>query len=636
MLSLGNNAWLVEHESELPDLVGANLVFLDGETTSFNDKDEAFHPYRGDRACGWAITVDDDPRCYYVPIRHRSPGAANLDPAVVTRWLATILDECEAWVNHNVKFDAHFLAVEGYIFKCRIVDTMMLSKMLDSDRFGHTLKGLARDWLGEDTMEEKRIHRMLLSMKTKDFARIPSDILGEYACADVRMNRRLWHHVMERMPDEMLPLCETEILLTAVLFDMEHEGLMVDQTATLIEARTCLKRILESAEEIEARMSVLLTNSNRCMEDIIVHKLGLPILAWNVKNGRRTGPSFDKDAMKLYAKHPRVVGHSETQEIIDLLLTNRNESHFKGLFVEPFVSKIDASGLLHSSYNQIVRTGRMSCSDPNAQQMSPRARALIRPKDGEAFLSGDASQLEFRIICHYIRDQDAIRAFAADPDTDFHQWVADMCETGRSPAKTMNFLMAFGGGKRRATEQLMGDETIIEAVTEQITTEIETGRLEADRRLDRMEQLCVQRAARIYDVYHSTLPGIKVVSRTAAHLCSTRGYIRNVYKRRRHLPQKASHKAFNSMIQGCAMDYIKERMVALAPRYCSWVRDLGLKMNANVHDEILFSGPRDVVFDRGVQTRVKEALEESHYPYKVPMRWGMGASDVNWALAKGD
>ena len=75
---------------------------------------------------------------------------------------------------------------------------------------------------------------------------------------------------------------------------------------------------------------------------------------------------------------------------------------------------------MHPDYNQTVRTGRMSCRRPNAQQLSKEAKELILPFDNQHFVSFDESQVEFRLIVHYIQDSKAIEAFNENPDTDFH------------------------------------------------------------------------------------------------------------------------------------------------------------------------------------------------------------------------
>src|SRR5690349_2762795 len=109
MIDLGRNRFLVEPHDPLPELRGREL-FADFETTSFNRKVEAFRPYNGHRACGVAVTVDDDPRSFYVPFRHRTGG---LNHPRGIEWFRDLLKHFQQWINANVKFDAHFAVADG-------------------------------------------------------------------------------------------------------------------------------------------------------------------------------------------------------------------------------------------------------------------------------------------------------------------------------------------------------------------------------------------------------------------------------------------------------------------------------------------------------------------------------------------
>jgi DNA polymerase I len=284
--------------------------------------------------------------------------------------------------------------------------------------------------------------------------------------------------------------------------------------------------------------------------------------------------------------------------LIDAMHTYRTEAQWKSLYAEAFLDK-GRSGFLHPSYNQLVRTGRMSCSNPNSQQLNKRAKRLIVPR--ERFYSTDASQIEFRFIAHYLQDPDVIRAYKEDASTDFHQWVADLCGIPRRPAKTINFATAYGAGKARIASELSQIEEIIE-------------RFQCDDPRE-YERLCNEWALMAYTTYHERLPGIKRIAERAAQLTRQRGWIRNYYHRRRHLPRKAAHMAFNTMIQGGAMDYIKRRMNELD--------EMGAPMVANVHDELLFDG----YVDREVILNVIQARDD----LRVPIMWDWNESNESWA-----
>ena len=610
------NKIVIEHARDLPDLRNAKNVYMDVETTSFDDNEMALNPWKGHRIAGVAVTVDDDERAWYAPCRHQS--GPNLDVQDVVKWCQDILNTADRWVNHNVKFDAHFLAADGIDISCALADTVVLAKMIDSDARSHSLKPLCRDWLKLDMGEEIRLKAWLRGAGSKDYGAAPSDIVGEYACEDVLSNRLLYKWLRGKLPEEAVDLWRTEQKLTSVLFAMERTGMAVDERQCRIEQVRSLRRMVNCADRIREETGVELVNSAQCMHEILCIQLGLPVLA-RTENG---GPSFDKNALKLYVGHPEVVTDERARRVLDTVLEYRTESQFKGLFADSFLDKA-VDGVLHPSYNQLVRTGRMSCSDPNSQQFNKRAKRLITPRG--AFFSTDASQIEFRVIAHYIRDEDIIAAYLEDSDTDFHQWVADLCGIDRSPAKTINFAMAYGAGKKRITQELSGNPKIMEEVGAAIDAD---ERIRPEDRAREYAKRCERRAAEIFRDYHERLSSLKSTAERATDAAKRRGWIRNSFGRRRHLPLIASHKAFNSLVQGCAMDIIKNRMVALH----AWLDD-DCHLIANVHDELLIEGPPETIEDPVWQEGVLNILRESCGGIRVPIEWDRGTSRENWADA---
>ena len=234
---------IVEDASELPDLTGAKEMFLDVETTSEQTYEEAFTPYIGNKIAGLAVTVDDCEHAWYVPYRHRrlkgsNPG--NLNPDKVKLWLGDLPPEVE-WINHNVNFDAHFTKADGHKHTGRKIDTTVLCKLINSDRFEHGLKSLGRDWLGHDMDEEDEVKNYLANLgegnsKAKDYGLLPIELAGRYAGMDVLVNRELYRFCCWKKEESFAELWETEIDLTSVLFDMECEGMQSNQIEVKIEA----------------------------------------------------------------------------------------------------------------------------------------------------------------------------------------------------------------------------------------------------------------------------------------------------------------------------------------------------------------------------------------------------------------
>jgi DNA polymerase-1 len=472
---------------------------------------------------------------------------------------------------------------------------------------------------------------------------MPPEQMGIYACCDVWGTRKLAHYIEEHRPPEVKGIWETEVDLAAVLYDMEVDGLLVDPQQCRVEHLRSMKRMIAAADEIRELADREFTNHPDCIHDILCVQRGLPVLKWQMEtdeDGNKVPStdrySFDKEALAMYGVHPMVTADPELQKLVHAILRYRTESTFDGLYCQTFIDLHDEDNCIHPSYNAIVRTGRMSSRRPNSQQQNKRSKALILCPDGYAFWSCDYSQIEYRLIVHYIQDSGAIQAYRDDPRTDFHAWVASMLGVKRKAGKTLNFGMAYGAGKKRVKAGLITNPDIIEEIGHKVNEMVDAGEIPAAHRSLFFNQLCEQRADSVYEEYHERLPGIKSTSRLAARVCKRRGYVFNEYGRRRHLPEKASHKAFNSVIQGCAMDIMKERMIAISPRYNPKTREMGIRLAGNVHDELFGLLPVEHMNDPEYHDYICETLETPSIEFEVPIMTGLGVSDRNWAEAAGD
>ncbi len=649
MIILKNGYNLITAANELPYFPQITNLYMDIESKNNfgvsveGDSDKkatlrkdigGLYPFGGDRICGIAVTVDDDKAGYYVPIRHTFGSNINLE--AVQHWLKHLVTTAENWINHNVVFDATFLHFEGVEFECNLVDTLTLSKLIDSDRYQYGLKPLTVEWLGYSNESVDRVSAYLTQAKSKDWSDVPPDILGEYAIDDVFRNRQLYHYLLQNKTEDLNRVWDTEIKMSSVLYDMEIEGLEVDVRQCKIESLRALRKIITSATNLSMVCEEEFRDSTQMVFDLLVGKLNLPVVC-TVKERDEKGrefdtgrPSFDKEAFAIYSVHPAVLSNPEAVKILSDLKVYREESQFFSLYSEQFVAMADEDNKIHPKYNQIIRTGRMSCSRPNIQQQNERSKRLIIPGKGRAFISRDYSQIEFRLIVHYINDLDAIAAYNENPKTDFHQWVSDLLHTKRKAGKQINFGMAYGAGKKRVTASLISNPDIIEEISEVVRSMD----YEADKKTSVFNELCSKRASEVYDLYHERLPGIKATAYKASDVCKFRGYVFNAYGRRRHLPRTAAHKAFNSIIQGCAMDVMKDAMVRLSPRFNKTSREFDLRISANVHDEDLMTVPEELMYDEKVLHHIDSILETPSVEFRVPIKTEGGSSVKSWADAK--
>jgi DNA polymerase-1 len=560
----------------------------------------------------------------------------------------------------------------------RLICTIVLAHILDSDRSykgGYALDKLVYHWLGVDLSKYYDSLKPYLH-NNQDYGQIPLDITAEYACAQVQANRSLYVFCMQNMPPEAVSisaaagesssapsLLNTEIDFTRVLFDIERAGLYLDPLEVKVAEFACLRKMLDIEDKLQARLGYCLNpNSSDQLYDLICNRYGQPVRKWTNADSddnptERSGPSFDKDALKEYRED--IDTPPELKEIIKDVIAYKHESQHKGLFYAPWQELcVPADGLeklrsrlatIHASYNQNVRSGRLSCSQPNEQQLDDIAKQLILCKPGYAMLSCDYSQVEYRLMGHYTNSPQIIAAYNADPDIDFHEFIRVECEIEhRKPAKTINFQVGFGGGKKKTVRLLMSNylDMGIMLTAEQYYT----------------------KATAVYNRYHGNWPELKDTSRRAENVARNRGYIINLAGRRLHLPgvhhnvqwvldKKTKqykkldrcHIAFNRVVQSSAADLAKERAVAIQPL----LRELGAELIALVHDSFLFNVPLyywvrsaagQVVLDLTRPrpeaeivddcNRIRAELERTPFDLKVPIRCSAGLSRISWADAE--
>lgn len=638
MREIEPGAFLVETVADLEivriKLSGRDIGFLDLETTSKNKDLTSLNPWHHCWVAGFAITAigdRDNTPAFYIPVCHEVTlfdSAVNLPIGAVLECLKAITASWKLWVNANIKYDMHVMQKElGWIPSCAVEDIITVAKVHYSDSFLYNLTVLAEEYAGysikhwEDALQPYKVDN-------KDYGRIPVEVMCPYACYDVIAVRDIWNTLNRLLDPELDYVRNMEREVLSVLFDMEECGLTVKPNEVRV-SRICaghelLMRTDRLAESID--FPGFNTGSGKHMNEYFVNRLGLPVVKWTNEDDDDPetvhNPSFGKEAMGEYLVHPRA-----PTAIVKEVMEIRKLSKFYSAFLTPY-DKLHINGDVHSDYNSLVRTGRMSCKTPNAQQLNTAAKRLIVPKPGCSLLSVDQSQIEFRTIVHYIKDERCIAAYLENPDTDFHNWVAEMAHIVRKNAKTVNFLMGYGGGKDKLIAALVKDPELVAGIKEQADEMLANGasmeKVEAYFNLK-----SGQLAEGIYTKYHQTLPSLKRTSYAVADAARANGFVRTLYKRRRHLRPNRAHIAFNSACQGTAADFIKDSLMRLRP-VC---KGAGVDIIGVIHDEILFSGPHNVIESEELLRSILGIMEKPQplMPFRIPVRCKYGISRTSWA-----
>jgi len=182
----------------------------------------------------------------------------------------------------------------------------------------------------------------------------------------------------------------------------------------------------------------------------------------------RQGLSLTSTAVAELEKHKGL-------PVIDALLAYRKAQKFISTYGETLIAKINAiTGRVHTRFNQMVSTGRMSSSDPILQNIPKKQkyRSCFVAADGYSLVTADMSGAELRILGNMSSDPIFIECFRDD----IHLHTRTMEEINgiqleqvstdmRNSAKAINFGLMYGHSKvglarrlkisEKAAEQMM-------------------------------------------------------------------------------------------------------------------------------------------------------------------------------------
>ena len=576
-----------------PNLSTAKEIAIDLETCDPNMESMGPGWPRGDGyIVGYALAVDG--WSGYFPVAHG--GGGNLDKRLVERWVRDVLAlPCDK-IMHNAAYDAGWLGASGFTVNGRIYDTMLAAPILDENRFSYSLNALGFDYLQEVKSEQglKQAAADFGVHPKKELWKLPAMYVGEYAEQDAALTLKLWQNFKAKMRiEDVEHIFNLETEVFPVLLNMTRVGIRFDREKCAELIDNMRKREKELLQQMKSQVGTPVDVWAAQSIAVAFDRLGIAYS--KTTNGL---PSFTKGFLDS-CEHPLAKMIVEAREV--------NKTH--STFLQPYMDFSAKTGRIHPHVNQMrsddggTVTGRLSMANPNLQQVparheiiGPMVRGLFLPEDGELWASNDFSSQEPRLLVHYASllglpgADTMVDAYRNDPNTDFHQMVADMAGIKRKPAKTIGLGLMYGMGKNKLAGQL---------------------------------DLSVDEASELIDSFHKNVPFLKgtvnAVMKRIEHPASG-GAIRTLLGRKCRFPlwepmewgvnkalpreqavieygqrikRAGTYKGLNRLIQGSAADQTKAAMVALAKA--------GFRPILQVHDEVALS-----VTDR---EQAKEAAE---------------------------
>jgi DNA polymerase I-like protein with 3'-5' exonuclease and polymerase domains len=542
-----------------------------------------------------------------------------MDRQKVLEWLKDVLLADSIKIFHNAMYDVCWLRALGFKINGRIVDTMIAAAVTDENRFRYDLNSLSWKYNGFGKNEAALAEAAAqwgIDPKSEMY-KLPSLHVGSYAERDAVATYGLWQEMKkEILHQDLDDIFNLETDLFPCLVDMRFKGVRVN-----VEGAQGLKKQLIDQEhkllhEIkkETNIDTQIWAARSIAEVFDVLRLEYP------RTDKTEAPSFTKNFLQEH-KHPVVNMIAKAREI--------NKAHTT--FIDSIL-RHQHKGRIHAEINQLRNagggtvTGRFSYQNPNLQQiparnkdLGPKIRSLFIPEDGCKWGCFDYSQQEPRLVVHYAAlyklpsVYDVVEAYENDPDSDFHQTVADMAEIPRTQAKTINLGLFYGMGKTKLQAEL--------GVTK-------------------------DKAAELFNTYHAKVPFVKQLMEKASNRAQERGQIRTLLGRlcRFHLwepnqfgmhkamthedalqehgpgiKRAYAYKALNKLIQGSAADMTKKAMLDLYKE--------GIIPHIQIHDELDLSIENDKQAKRVVE--IMENAVTLEVPNKVDYESGKNWGSIN-------
>ncbi len=503
-------------------------------------------------------------------------------------------------IMHNGKFDLKALASNGLFennkieYKCKLIDTMIATWLLNPDRNGKNSYSL--EWLSETFLHLKGIEFSSIVKKGQTFADVPLDQAVPYASEDADFTLQLWEFLSERFKDERRQkLFELEMRLLPILANMELAGIHLDSKAL---------------HEYNAE----LTNGIENIENEIYKEVGHP---FNIASPKQLQTVLFEER-KLKPEKKTKTGYSTDTSVLEelahydsvpkMILEFRELSKLQSTYVETLPEMTDKNGRIHTDFVQTgTATGRLSCRDPNLQNIpvrneaGRRIRSSFTAPEGKVLISADYAQIELVVLAHLSGDKNMCQAFIEG--TDVHKATAalifgvkpeEVTAEMRRTAKTINFGVIYGMSAFRLANDLGISRT---------------------------------QAAQFISSYDQLYAGITNFKAQTILNAETNGYVETILGRRRPIMNinsrnkvekaGAERMAINTPVQGSAADIVKKAMIEVD----SALKEVnnGAKLLLQVHDELILECPDEQKTIEETIALVKDKMENA-VKLNVPLR----------------
>lgn len=338
------------------------------------------------------------------------------------------------------------------------------------------------------------------------------------------------------------------------------------------------------------------------------------------RNGRHTR----KRKKKAYESFIRSVEEESLDQVDDGLITLEERRKMLAFYESQYALGV---WILHPNYNQTgAVTGRMTCSDPNLQQVASattglrkadipsRPRECFGPRPGclwylpdysqvevwaFAFLSGEPKMQEQLLAGHDFHNAVAKISFGSKPD------YVERAKYYRKLAKLIMFGKLYGGG---------------------------VGTAERPGRMTKLLQMPFDEAKEFIDGWEAEFVEAKNFMKTMSREAERNGEAWNVFGRRYRLEREWAYKVVNYLIQGGCADLLKLGMMRVDWMLKNRYPDPELGLINTIHDELMIEVPYRLHSARLMRDIMWVMQMDSHkLNVPVPLPVGMKVATKRWS-----
>lgn len=344
-----------------------------------------------------------------------------------------------------------------------------LAKSVSLKPSAHSILGMPPD--EQDAVADYVLSKGFTRKKSETGAficKVPVSIAGPYAIGDVvrtgGIHIKLYPEMHER---NFMDAYKRELRLMPILAESERRGVRINRAQLIADERVYSVFFEQVTQFIWSKIGIEFNIDS-----------GAELARALLDSGRAAGLKRTATG-RLSTARASLEGAVQDAELLLALRYRGALKTLLGTFMRPWIAMSEHDGRLHPSWNQVrgdeygTRTGRLSCSEPNLQNVPtefegldwlghpplPFMRRYILPEEGEILVAADYNGQEMRLLAHFAEGR-AAEIYRTNPRADFHEIARDILhdEAGldfkRKFVKIVGFSLIYGAGVDNLAGQL--------------------------------------------------------------------------------------------------------------------------------------------------------------------------------------